>query len=142
MSKNAAFSMIGADVVITGDISASADLHIDGRVRGDINCLALVQGAASEIIGTITAQSAHVAGTVRGSIVVDSLVIQRSAHLVGDVHYETLTVEQGARVEGTFAKGGVELPATEVPVTPTAPTPSADAPLLLGGSGAGEASER
>ncbi|MEH3124182.1 MAG: polymer-forming cytoskeletal protein [Sphingomonas phyllosphaerae] len=134
MSKNATFSMIGADVVITGDISASADLHIDGRVRGDINCLALVQGAASEMIGTITAQSAHVAGTVRGSIVVDSLVIQRSAHLIGDVHYETLTVEQGARVEGTFAKGGVELPATEVPVTPTAPTSPADAPLLLGTS--------
>lgn len=134
MSKNSTFSMIGADVVITGDISASADLHIDGRVRGDINCLALVQGAASEMIGTITAQSAHVAGTVRGSIVVDSLVIQRSAHLIGDVHYETLTVEQGARVEGTFAKGGAELPATAVPVTPTAPTPPADAPLLLGAS--------
>ena len=131
MSKNATFSMIGADVVITGDISASADLHIDGRVRGDINCLALVQGAASEMIGTITAQSAHVAGTVRGSIVVDSLVIQRSAHFVGDAHYETLTVEQGARVEGTFATGGGERPATKA-LAPIAAVPSADAPPLRG----------
>ncbi len=133
MSKNSTFSMIGADVVITGDISASADLHIDGRVRGDINCLALVQGAASEMIGTITAQSAHMAGMVRGSIIVDSLVVQRSAHIVGEVHYETLTIEQGARVEGTFAKGGAEVPATAIPVEPVEPASYDSTPLLLEG---------
>jgi cytoskeletal protein CcmA (bactofilin family) len=133
MSKNSTFSMIGADVVITGDISASADLHIDGRVRGDISCLALVQGAASEMLGTITAQSAHLAGTVRGSIIVDSLVIQRSAHIVGEVHYETLTIEQGARVEGTFAKGGAEVPVTTLPVEPVAPAAFESTPLLLEG---------
>ena len=136
MSKNATFSMIGADVVITGDISASADLHIDGRVHGDINCLALVQGAASEMIGTITAQSAHLAGTVRGSIVADALVIQRSAHIVGDVHYETLTIEQGAQVEGTFARGGAEAqdptPAA-APAAPAGPERFESAPLLLEG---------
>jgi cytoskeletal protein CcmA (bactofilin family) len=133
MSKNATFSMIGADVVITGDISASADLHIDGQVRGDVSCLALVQGATSEMVGTIVAQSAHVAGTVRGSIVVGSLVIQRSAHFVGDAHYETLTVEQGARVEGTFAMGGAERPATAAP--------SVDAPPLPGDGEAEQATD-
>ena len=133
MSKNATFSMIGADVVITGDLSASADVHIDGRIHGDVNCLALVQGAASEMIGTITAQSAHLAGTVRGSIVVVDLVIQRSAHIVGDVHYETLTIEQGARVEGTFAKGGAEVPATAIPVEPVEPAAYDSTPLLLEG---------
>ena len=133
MSKNATFSMIGADVVITGDLSASADVHIDGRIHGDVNCLALVQGAASEMIGTITAQSAHLAGTVRGSIVVVDLVIQRSAHIVGDVHYETLTIEQGARVEGTFAKGGAEAPGTTIPGEPAAREPYENPPLTWQG---------
>lgn len=136
MSKNASFSMIGADVVITGDISASADLHIDGRVHGDITCLALVQGAASEMIGTITAQSAHLAGTVRGSIVADALVIQRSAHIVGDVQYESLTIEQGAQVEGTFARRGTAAPGATPVVTPDAPVETErfeSAPLLLEG---------
>lgn len=133
MSKNSTFSMIGADVVITGDVSASADVHIDGRIHGDINCLALVQGAGSELIGTITAQSAHLAGTVRGSIVVDDLVIQRSAHVVGDVHYETLTIEQGARVEGTFAKGGAGTPGTTSPVEPAAREPYENPPLTWQG---------
>ncbi|MEH3121829.1 MAG: polymer-forming cytoskeletal protein [Sphingomonas phyllosphaerae] len=142
MSRNATFSMIGADVVITGDISASADLHIDGCVRGDINCAGLVQGSASEMIGTIIAQSAQIAGTVRGSIIVDRLVIQRSAQIVGDVHYETLTVEQGARVEGTFAKGGAELLAAGIPVAPTTAEPSAEAPLLIEASDANEKADR
>ena len=29
------FSIIGSDVVIKGDISATVDLHIDGRIEGD-----------------------------------------------------------------------------------------------------------
>ena len=110
MSNTSTFSMIGADVVINGDVSATADLHIDGRIQGDITCTSLVQGASSEMIGAIVAQSAHMAGTVRGSITVSDLVIQRSAHIIGDVNYEALTIEQGARVEGKFAKANAEAP--------------------------------
>lgn len=104
------FSMLGADLTIKGDITASADLHIDGRVEGDIACAGLVQGEASEIVGAITADTAHLAGTVRGTITVGALTIQKSAHILGDVHYETLTIEQGAKVDGRFAQKGVEGP--------------------------------
>jgi cytoskeletal protein CcmA (bactofilin family) len=104
------FSMLGADLAIKGDIAATADLHIDGRVEGDITCAGLVQGEGSEIIGAITAATAHLAGTVRGSMTVGALTIQKSAHILGDVHYETLTIEQGAKVDGKFAQKGVEGP--------------------------------
>jgi len=104
------FSMLGADLAIKGDITATADLHIDGRVEGDIACAGLVQGEASEIIGAITANTAHLAGTVRGAITVGALTIQNSAHILVDVHYETLTIEQGAKVDGRFAQKGVEGP--------------------------------
>jgi murein DD-endopeptidase MepM/ murein hydrolase activator NlpD len=62
------FSMLGAHLTIKGDITATADLHIDGRVEGDIACAGLVQGEASEIVGAITAETAHLAGTVRGRL--------------------------------------------------------------------------
>ena len=116
MSNTSTFSMIGADVVINGDVSATADLHIDGRIQGDITCTSLVQGASSEMIGAIVARSAHMAGTVRGSITVSDLVIQRSAHIIGDVNYEALTIEQGARVEGKFAKANAEAPVETGPL--------------------------
>lgn len=97
------FSVLGADTAIRGDISASADLHIDGRVEGDITCAALVQGETSEIVGAVTAETARLAGRVRGSISARELVILKSARIEGDVHYDALTIEQGAQVEGRFA---------------------------------------
>jgi len=97
------FSVLGADLAIKGDIAATADLHIDGRVEGDIACAALVQGEASEISGNVQAESARLAGTVRGSITARELVILQSARIHGDVHYDALTIEQGARVDGRFA---------------------------------------
>ena len=96
------FSVFGADVTIKGDVAASADLHIDGRVEGDIACAALVQGQSSEIVGAIRAESARLAGTVRGSISARELVILKTARIEGDVHYDALTIEQGAEVDGRF----------------------------------------
>jgi cytoskeletal protein CcmA (bactofilin family) len=97
------FSVLGPDAAIRGDISASADLHIDGHVDGDITCASLVQGEASEIVGAIRAESARLSGRVRGSITARDLVILKSAHIDGDVFYDALTIEQGAQVDGRFA---------------------------------------
>lgn len=98
------FSILGADLAITGDLTASADLHIDGKVEGDISCAALVQGETSEVRGAIRARSARLAGTVHGSIDAGELVILRSARIHGDVSYDALTIEQGAEVDGRFAR--------------------------------------
>ena len=101
--NNSTFSVIGADVVIKGDISASADLHVDGTVEGDIKCASLVQGETSVVSGGIEAQSARLAGKVVGSIRARELVVLKSARIEGDVQYDALTIEQGAHVEGRFA---------------------------------------
>ena len=102
-SSAGTFSVIGADVVIKGNVSASADLHVDGTVEGDIACASLVQGESSLIAGAIQAESARLSGRVNGTITVRELVILRSARIEGDVHYDALTIEQGAQVEGRFA---------------------------------------
>ncbi|MEQ1541223.1 MAG: polymer-forming cytoskeletal protein [Novosphingobium sp.] len=97
------FSVFGADIRIKGDVTASADLHIDGHVEGDVTCTALVQGESSEIVGAVKAESARLSGTVRGTIAVRDLVVLKSARIHGDVHYDALTIEQGAQVDGRFA---------------------------------------
>lgn len=102
------FSVLGADLAITGNLTASADLHIDGRVAGDIACAALVQGETSVIEGAVTANSARLAGTVKGSITAGVLVILKTARIDGDVAYDALTIEQGARVDGKLTPKAVE----------------------------------
>ena len=103
MGSGSTFSVIGADVVIKGDIAATADLHVDGTIEGDIKCSSLVQGETGEIVGAVKAESARLAGVVRGSISARELVILKSARIHGDVHYDALTIEQGAQVDGRFA---------------------------------------
>jgi cytoskeletal protein CcmA (bactofilin family) len=97
------FSVLGADVTIKGDVLASADLHVDGRVEGDITCASLVQGQSSEVVSAIRAETARLSGTVRGSITANELVILKTARIEGDVFYDALTIEQGAEVDGRFA---------------------------------------
>ena len=101
--SNSTFSVLGSDLAIKGDIKASADLHIDGSVEGDIACTSLVQGETSKVTGAVEAETARLAGTVDGSITARELVILKTARITGDVFYDALTIEQGAQVEGRFA---------------------------------------
>ena len=100
---NSTFSVIGSDVSIKGDVSASAELHVDGAIEGDIKCASLVQGESSSISGSVVAETARLSGRVQGSITARELTILKSAQIDGDVHYDALTIEQGAQVEGRFA---------------------------------------
>ena len=115
------FSVIGGDVVIKGDIEASADLHVDGKVQGDLVCASLVQGESSSIEGAITAETARLSGSVKGTITARELVILKSARIEGDVRYEALTIEHGAKVDGRFAAdAGKSARPAETPGTPHA----------------------
>ena len=97
------FSVLGPDIAINGDLKATVDLHLDGRVDGDISCAALVQGEASEVNGMVVAESARVAGKIRGSITAGVLMILKTARIEGDVTYDALTIEEGAQVDGKFS---------------------------------------
>ena len=120
MASGSTFSVIGADVVIKGDIAATADLHIDGTIEGDIKCASLVQGEKSSISGSVVAESARLSGKVNGSITARELVILKTAHIEGDVHYDALTIEQGAAVDGRFAPNARQ-PVKAVQAVPSAP---------------------
>jgi cytoskeletal protein CcmA (bactofilin family) len=102
------FSVFGPDIAIDGDLTAAKDLHLDGRIDGDVRCAVLVQGESSEIIGTVIAESARIAGRIKGSISADALVVLKTARIEGDVTYGALTIEEGAHVDGKFSRRGEE----------------------------------
>ncbi len=120
------FSVIGSDVTVAGDIDASVDLHVDGKIDGDIRCTVLIQGGNSVITGAITAEQARIAGTVEGSIAAKDLIIEASASVLGDVTYEKLSIATGSHVEGHFrpkSAGSLN--------KPNAPGLAKDPPLTL-----------
>lgn len=99
-ARHTPFSILGSDVTVRGDIEARVDLHIDGRVEGDIVCAALVQGTESRIKGNVNAKTARIAGTIEGSITTEELIVEGSARITGEVTYQTIAIAAGGQVDG------------------------------------------
>jgi cytoskeletal protein CcmA (bactofilin family) len=131
-SSRGMFSVLGPDVTVTGNVTATADLHIDGRVEGDVNCGSLAQGADSVIFGSVTAEIARLAGSIEGTVRVKTLTVERSAKITGDVEYENITIENGGHIDGRLKHmSTVETSAPRaVPPAPvTAPPAPASSPF-------------
>ena len=120
-------SFVGPETVVSGDIATAAQLHVDGRIDGNVRCAQLIQGTAGIIAGNIEADEARLAGTVEGTVVARTLFVEASAKILGDVAYETLSIDAGADIEGRLARRaalGLDEPpliATPVSFTPAAP---------------------
>ncbi|MDZ3838856.1 MAG: polymer-forming cytoskeletal protein [Rhodospirillales bacterium] len=115
--RSAIPSLLGSDLRITGDISSSGEVQVDGRVEGDIIADCLVVSETGVVDGAIAANSVRVLGTVNGPITAGSVKLGRSARVTGDIVHQTLSVEEGAFVSGhcrrSDADGLVEEEAAE-----------------------------
>jgi cytoskeletal protein CcmA (bactofilin family) len=98
------YSFIGPEVVVTGDIATPGQLHVDGKVTGDVRCGTLSQGESGSIAGNIVADDARLAGLIDGGVSAGTLLLEATARVTGDVLYETFTVATGAQVDGRFKR--------------------------------------
>jgi cytoskeletal protein CcmA (bactofilin family) len=120
-------SFIGPDVVVSGDVAAKSQIHIDGRVDGNVECGTLIQGGGGIIAGHIVADAAHLAGLVDGTVKARLVTLEATARVTGDVTYETLSIAAGAAIEGRLTRKEAA-PAPEImPVIPE-PEPEAAPP--------------
>ncbi len=119
-------SFIGPDVVVSGHLSTGAQVHLDGRVDGDVRCDVLVQGDSGVVAGNIVADEARIAGLVDGTVTARLVTLEPTARVTGDVSYETLSIAAGARIEGRLTRRAD----TQDPVIPIRPVD-----LSVAGSG-------
>lgn len=99
-TERSAPSVIGPDLIITGNLTSKGEMQIDGEVQGDIRATNLIIGERARITGTIVADEAIIRGQVMGSIRSKRVMLQSSSHVEGDVYHQTLAIEQGAYFEG------------------------------------------
>jgi cytoskeletal protein CcmA (bactofilin family) len=93
-------SVIGPELVVTGNLETTGDLQIDGDVQGDVYAARLVIGEQARVVGDLVANEIVVGGAVQGSIRGNSVTFQTGCHVEGDVMHRKLTIEQGAYFEG------------------------------------------
>jgi cytoskeletal protein CcmA (bactofilin family) len=108
-------SLVGAGTTVTGDLSFSGGLRIDGVVRGAVRCTEgekggiLVVSEHGTIEGEVRASHVVVAGRIQGAVHAAELIeLQPKARVQGDVHYRALEMHHGAVVEGMMVYVAVE----------------------------------
>ncbi len=131
--KNAAPSLVSANLQISGNLQTEGEIQIDGTVEGDITCKKLTVGETAVISGEIMADEVEVRGRVQGRIRSRAVLLAKSAQVVGDVWHDSLSIEAGAFLEG-HCKRNDSIAPQEVKSKPAAanateaePAPKADA---------------
>jgi cytoskeletal protein CcmA (bactofilin family) len=94
-------SVIGADLIVSGEIKCKSDLMIEGRVEGNISCVSLFVGKSGIITGDISTEEVLVEGTVHGMISSGSVELKDGCSLLGDISSQTLAIDHGAEFTGS-----------------------------------------
>ena len=93
-------SIIGEDLMITGNVTSKGEIQVDGEIQGDVHCGSLLLGDKSQITGCVLAEDVVVRGRVLGSIRGLRVTLQAQSHVEGDIYHQSLAIEQGAYFEG------------------------------------------
>jgi cytoskeletal protein CcmA (bactofilin family) len=93
-------SVIGSGIFVDGNIEATVDLQIRGKVSGDVRCETLVLGEQGEIRGNVFADRVRLSGTVEGTIETGDLAVEATARVKGDLTYSRIRMATGAVVQG------------------------------------------
>jgi len=97
---NGQASIIGPDLVITGNLHSEGEIEIEGEVQGDVEARRIVVGERAQVVGVLIADEVVVRGGVQGQIRGNSVTFQASSRIEGDIFHKSLLIEQGALFEG------------------------------------------
>lgn len=88
-------SIIGTGVTLTGNLVSTADIRIDGTVKGNIKSSARVLiGTDGLVEGDIEGQQADIMGTVKGNLrVKDLLSLRGNGNITGNIYAGKLQME-------------------------------------------------
>lgn len=102
---------IGKGLVLSGEITGSESLFVDGKVEGSINLPGnrVTVGRNGKVNASITAREIVVLGKIRGNVTAsDRVDIRADGALIGDVTAARISIEDGA-----FFKGGIDIRKSE-----------------------------
>ena len=131
-------SIISSDLRISGDLECSGDIQIDGVVNGDIQSRNIVIGEGAAVTGSLQAETVQVFGKLIGQIKADTVTLERTAHVEGDILHKNLAISQGAFLEGACKRLDAAPSASSpsaAPVASTAATVDKDAAVDAGAAG-------
>lgn len=107
-------SILGNDLVVTGEISTDGDVQIEGRLEGNIKAQTLTVGKQGTVNGTIKADTVHIHGKVTGKINAISVELTETANVLADITQDHLIIANGAFFDGKCSRKTKTAPVSAV----------------------------
>ena len=101
--SNGEKSVIGNDLKIIGQglkIISRGILQVDGEIEGDVQGAEVIVGEKGQVSGMVAGRQIVVRGTVSGVVCGQTVALQASSQVEGDIHHMSFTIEMGAKFDG------------------------------------------
>lgn len=97
-------AVIGASMVIKGEIRTQEELFIDGDVEGMVESKSLLTvGPNGKVRANIKAREVIVFGSVRGNVdVVEKVAIRDNGSVIGDIKTAGISIDDGSYFKGSI----------------------------------------
>jgi cytoskeletal protein CcmA (bactofilin family) len=96
-------AIIGNDLKFAGQdvkIVSRGKLKVDCEFEGDVTGTEVVVSERGRVKGKVVGERVVVLGNIIGAIDGDTIALMSSAHVKGDIHHKSLTIETGAEFDG------------------------------------------
>ena len=97
-------SLLGRDLIITGDIKTDGEVQIDGRLDGNLTAGTVTIGEQGAVNGKIIATNVHVRGKVTGKVDANVVELTDTANVQADLIQDQLMIANGAFFDGKCAR--------------------------------------
>lgn len=96
------YSLLDAQLSLTGDLDTAGSLRIDGRLEGTVRRAdTVVLGVGATMNGDVHAREVVIGGSITGNVHASERVeLQATAIVTGDILTQTILVQEGGVVNG------------------------------------------
>ncbi len=98
-------TVIARNMTIEGNLMCDGELHIDGTVIGSVRAGVCVIEATGSVTGEVHAEALYVHGMITGPVDAGHVRIYAGSQVKGDVSNETISIEDGAYLNGSIRHG-------------------------------------
>ena len=109
ISKSTIPSIIASDLNILGNLVSEGVVEIQGKIEGNLICAGATIRQQGCVKGDIVAESIQIDGEVRGLVKARNVRISDTGKVTGIVMYETLSIKDGAFIDGQCKNTDISL---------------------------------
>lgn len=94
-------TVLGSEIIFSGDIQGTQSIKIDGRVNGNISVEnGIILGEKAVVEGDLHSKNIIIYGEIHGNIYCNEIILKSSGTINGDINTNSIEIEMGGKYNG------------------------------------------